>query len=243
MSFHDHGVLSCSDLISVVTNHPGILILLNNLSYLIFREDYYLLPKMRSYLNIFSVFLISSPFALLVMSIVRCLYIGAYYPIFHRTSVTRRRLLTLLAILLIPMTVLYIISKNGLVISILVNLPTLMAFFLPPFIFVNFKLIAIVRKERSKREISCTRKNLKNISIALWVVVCLMLLYIPTSFYIAFNLGEKATNTRIFSWISAPTCRTMNCASNSLIIFCKNTVLRTERIKTLKRLKYRLLGS
>ena len=129
------------------------------------------------------------------------------------------------------MTVLYIISKNGLVISILVNLPTLVAFFLPPFIFVNFKLIAIVRKERSKREISCTRKNLKNISIALWVVVCLMLLYIPTSFYIAFNLAEKSTNTRIFSWIWALTCRTVNCASNSLIIFCKKTVLGTERIK------------
>ena len=53
--YYDHFmimVLSCSDLISVVTNHLGILILLSNLSYLIFREDYYLLPKMRIYLNI-----------------------------------------------------------------------------------------------------------------------------------------------------------------------------------------------
>ena len=141
------------------------------------------------------------------------------------------------------MTVLYIISRNGLVISILVSLPTLIAVFLPPFIFVNFKLIVIVRKERSKREIFYTRKNLKNISRALWVVVRLMLLYIPTSFYIAFNIAEKSTNTRTFSWIWALTCRTMNCASNSLIIFCKNTVLRAERIKTLKRLEYRLLGS
>ena len=82
-------VLSCFDLITVVTNHPGILVNLIFWS----RENYYLLPKIRIYLNIFNVLLIFSPFALLVMSIER--YVGAYYPVFHHTSVTRRRLRTL----------------------------------------------------------------------------------------------------------------------------------------------------
>ena len=99
-------VLSCFDLVTIVTNYPGILL------YLIswFREDFNLLAKMRNYLHLASIFLTYSALALLVMSIER--YLGAYYPIFHRTSVTRRRLLTLLAILLIPTTVMYLISGN-----------------------------------------------------------------------------------------------------------------------------------
>ena len=116
-------VLSCFDLVTVLTNHPGILV------YLIFwlRENYYLLPKIRINLNIFSVHLIFSPFALLVTSIER--YLGAYFPVFHHTSVIRRRLLTLLGIVLIPIAVLYIISRNGLVISISANLLIVMVLF------------------------------------------------------------------------------------------------------------------
>ena len=86
-------VLSCFDLVAVITNHAGILIYL--ISWL--REDYNLLTKMETYLGYVEVFTGLSILALLVMNIER--YLGAYYPIFHRTSVTRRRLLTLLVIL------------------------------------------------------------------------------------------------------------------------------------------------
>ena len=85
-------LLSCFDLVAVLTNHPGILVYL--ISWL--REDYDLLPKMMLYLHMFGVFLGFSVRVLLVMSIER--YLGAYYPILHRTSLTRRRLMTLLAI-------------------------------------------------------------------------------------------------------------------------------------------------
>ena len=83
-------VLSCFDLVAVVTNHPAILLYL--ISWL--REDYDLLTKMETYVGSLEAFLGFSMFAaaLLVMNIER--YLGAYYPIFHRTSVTRRRLLT-----------------------------------------------------------------------------------------------------------------------------------------------------
>ena len=77
--------------------------------------------------------------ALPMMSMER--YLGGSYLIFHRTSVTRRRLLTLLVILLILTTVMYIISRNILVISCRVFMMIFLVLFLPPFIFFdNFKL-------------------------------------------------------------------------------------------------------
>ena len=233
-------VLSCFDLVSVVTNHPGILV------YLIFwlREDYDFLPKVKIYLLCSSILLSISFVALLVMSIER--YLGAYYPIFHRTSVTRRRLLILLAILLIPVITMNIISRNALVISCAVFSLIFMALFLPPFIFVNLKLYIIARKIQLEQAVSSgkrTMTNFKNISTALWAVACLILLYIPNGFYIAFNFAENDTNTERLSAIWALTCSTMNCTLNSLIFFWKNKVLRTEGMKILKTLKDRLVGS
>ena len=234
-------VLSCFDLISVITNYPGMLLYL--ISWLM--EDYDLLPMLvTNYLSIFSAFLVFSFHALLVMSIER--YLGAYYPIFHRTSVTRRRLLTLLAILLMFTIVMFAIFRGSLVIYSILNDIILVALFFPPFIFVNFKLFIIARKVRRERAVSPEkrkRKNLKNISTALWVVGCLMLFYTPTSINIAFNLAEKSLSTIRLSYVWMFTCITMNCTLNSLIFFWKNKVLRTEGIKILKTLKDRLVGS
>ena len=100
-------VLSCFDLFTVTTNYPGVLLYL--ISWLM--GDYDLLLTMGIYLKYSIVFCVFSVLALLVMSIER--YLGAYHPIFHRTSITKRRLLTFLAILLIITTALYIISGKG----------------------------------------------------------------------------------------------------------------------------------
>ena len=233
-------MLSCFDLVAVVTNHPGILV------YLIcwLREDYDSLPKIKIHLNISAVFLVFSFLALLVMSIER--YLGAYYPIFHRTSVTRRRILTVLAISLTPTVVMYIISRNSLVIPRPVFLIIILALCLPPFMFVNIKLFTIARKAHRKRQISPetrAKKNFQNISTALWVVACLMLLSVPSGFYMAFNFAEKDTNSERLSAAWALTCIIMNCTLNSLIFFWKNKVLRAEGMMILKTLKDRLVES
>ena len=235
-------VLSCFDLVSVVTNHPMILVCI--ISWL--REDYDSLPEkeLRIYFNISAVFLVFSLIALLVMSIER--YLGAYYPIFHRTSVTRRRILTAFAILLTPAIVMYIISAGSLVIPHPVFLIILLALFVPPFMFVNFKLFTIAREGHRERQVSPetrAKKNFQNISTVLWLVACLMLLSVPSGFYIAFNLAEKDTNTERLPVIWVLTCSTMNCTLNSLIFFWKNKVLRAEGIKILKTFKDRLTGS
>ena len=227
-------VLSCFDLVSVVTNHPRMLVLIT----FWLKKDYNFVRKTRILLVIFGVFHYFSPLLLLVMSIER--YLGAYYPIFHHTSVTRRRLLTLIAILLIPTSALYMSGKMDLVISTGATQIIALVLFLPPFIFFNFKLFIISRKVTSGKR---KTKNFKNISTALWVVACLMLLYIPASLNAAFILARMSTNTRNLSFIWAYTCNTMNCTLNTLIFFWKNKVLLTEGIKILKTLKDRLVGS
>ena len=194
------------------------------------------------YLHISDAFLGFSFCVLLVMCIER--YLGAYYPIFHRTRLNRCRLLTFLVILLIPLAVLYIISRNELVISSSMSVMIFMGLLIPPFIFTNVKLFIFVRKVHRERAISPEKKttvNLKSISIGLWIVACLMLFSIPMSFYIAFNVAKESTNTIRFSFIWILTSATMNCTLNSLIFFWKNKVLRTEGIKTLKALKDRLI--
>ena len=235
-------LLSCFDLLAVVTNQPAILLYL--ISWL--REDYDLLPTCWLYLDSVPVFFGFSLFALLLMSIER--YLGAYYPIFHRTSVTRRRLMTLLAILLSFQTTLNVISIHDMIIPRAVHpVFILIAVFLP-LIFLNFKLFKISREVRQRISTSpekIERINLKSISTCLLVVACLVVLSIPTCVYIIFNMNtesKEASNARL-SFIWTITFCTMNCTFNSLILFWKNKVLRTEGIKILKTLEDRLVGS
>ena len=237
-------VLSCFDLASVVTNHPMMLV--HIISWL--REDYNLIQKTRIFARIFGALHYFSPLLLLVMSIER--YLGAYYPIFHRTSVTRRRLLTLTAILLIPTCAWHMSKKMDLEFSAKATQIIVIVLFLLPFIFVNFKLFIIARKVHRQRAVSSGKgkgkgktKNFKNISTALWLVACLMLLYIPLSTYIAFYLSRMPKNTMRLSYIWSYTCATMNCTLNTFIFFWKNKVLCAEGIKILKTLKGRLAGS
>ena len=152
-------LLSCFDLVAVVTNSLGTLVYL--ISWL--REDYDLLPKISLYLHISSASLAFSILVLLVMSIER--YLGAYYPILHRTSLTRRRLMTLLAILLIFRTTLQVITTHDMVISRrFVEVIYIFIVFLP-LAFLNFKLFKISREVR-RRTLSEKRTgiNLKSIS-------------------------------------------------------------------------------
>ena len=232
-------VLSCFDMVAVVTNYPGILVYI--ISWL--KEDYDLLQQMRIYLHFTSVFFAFSFVALLLMSIER--YLGASYPMFHHTSVTSRRLLTLLAIMLIVPTVMYTISRMNLIISATLSLIILLGLFLPLFIFVNLKLFIIAKKVNRERAVSTgikrTRMNLKNISSALWAVACLLLLYIPASVEIVF--AEKSKNAARLSYIWLETSIIMNSTLNSLVFFWKNKILRAEGIKIVKTVKDRLVES
>ena len=235
-------VLSFFDFLVVITNHPLLILRL----VLWLKEKNYLLAMVQIYEHFSNVFIGFSIMVLLVMSIER--YLGAYYPFFHRTSLTRRRLLTLLAVLfLVPFT-LTMISVNDWVTSFAVVLGIFFLIVFPPFLFFNYKLFMISRKVRrdiarrrnsaSSPETSTLHVNLRNISTCLLSVGCLLLMYFPAFFFIAFNFAEKSTseNTRMSKfWTS--TVANANSTMNCLIFFWKNDILRREGMKAVKALK------
>ena len=233
-------VLSCCDLLSVVTiNSEFVLHLILRLT-----ENYDLLTTMTKYFNLFSLSGGISMIALLVMCIER--YIGAYHPIFHRTSVNRRRLVIFFAILIILPTTLTIISTDELVISFSVALAIFLSTYLPPFLFINCKLFMISKKMRRNNAASSeTRRiRLKNINACLLVVVCqVFLISIPLSLQVAFSLveGSMSDNANLASlWFG--TTFVTNCSCNSLIFFWKNKILYSEGLKIIKKLKDRTVG-
>ena len=230
-------VLSCFDLASVVTNHAGLLI------YLIcwLREDYDSLPKVKIYLEYSITFLASSLLVLLVMNFER--YLETHHPFFHHTSVTKRRMLTILAVLLISYTILHMISRNDLVISEFLSTKASAAVVFLLLLYLNFKLFKIskeIRRRKNKPSIS-----LKGVSSCILAVTCLVVLLTPTIVHTVFIViieNKRALNRRLaFVWVL--TIFAMNGTFNSLIFFWKNKVLRTEGIKILKTLKNRLLAS
>jgi hypothetical protein len=171
-------------------------------------------------------------------------YLATSYPIFHRTSVTKRRLLTLLAILIIVKITLTVMSVNDFVISYEVNLIIFSLLLIPAMLFINYKLFLVVRKSRKNKRISPDMKKtffLKNISSCLLVVACFVVVSIPGFVYIGLRINSPKTR---YTWDNANlagmwtiTIALMNCTFNCLIFYWKNKVLRTEGLKVLKSMK------
>ena len=157
---------------------------------------------------------------------------GTSYPIFHRKSVTKGRLLTLLAMLLIVQVILAVISVNDFIISDQVHTLLISILFVPPTLFVNYKLFLVVRKSHKNRRISPEMKNtfsLKNISSCLLVVACVVV-------YIGLRINSPESTHTLdnanVAGIWAKTIALMNCTFNCLIFYWKNKVLRTRRIES-----------
>ena len=163
-------VLSCCDLLAVLVNHP----LLALFAMLWLTEKFNVYPSwMCISLSLSNIFVGFSLLALLVMNFDR--YLATYYPIFHRTSVTKERLLTLLAILSIIEITLVLLSVNNFVISPTVLLLICFIILSPPMLFINYKLFTIARKSRRNNGKRTQMKNtfsLKNISSCLLAVAC-----------------------------------------------------------------------
>jgi multisubunit Na+/H+ antiporter MnhB subunit len=183
-----------------------------------------------------------SLFALLVMNFDR--YLATSYPIFHRTSVTKRRLLTLFSILIIVEITLTVMSVNNLVISYQVHLLIISILLIPAMLFINYKLFLVVRKSRKNKRISPEMKktfSLKNISSCLLAVACVVVVSIPGFVYIGLRINSPETthtlNNATLAGMWVATISLMNCTFNCLIFYWKNKVLRTEGLKVLKSLK------
>jgi hypothetical protein len=186
------------------------------------------------------IFLEFSLFALLVMNFDR--YLATSYPIFHRTSVTKGRLLTLLAILSIFDITLNVIAVNDFLISYDVHVLILSILLTPPMLFINYKLFKVVRKSRRNKRVSPDMKktsfSLKNISSCLLVVACVVVVSTPVCVYVGLRIKSPETTNILdnatLAGMWATTIILMNCTFNCLIFYWKNKVLRTEGLKVLK---------
>ncbi len=232
-------VLSCFDLLACLTSNP--LVVLTTMLALTGKLDVY--PSWLDIsINLSSLFFVFSLHALMVMSIDR--YLGTYYPIFHRTSVTKGKLLTLLAILSILELLLELLSVNNFVISSRTHALILFIIFFPTMIFINYKLFIIARKSRRNNGISPEMKktlSLKNISSCLLAAACVLVLSIPASVYIGLEKNSKATLTLSdngnLARLWSRTLLSVNSTCNCLIFYWKNKILRTEGMKLIKGMK------
>jgi hypothetical protein len=185
------------------------------------------------------IFVEFSLFALLVMNFDR--YLATFYPIFHRTSVTKGRLSTLLAILIIVEITFNVMSVNDFVISYQVYAIIRSLLFIPAMLFMNYKLFLVVRKSRRHKRISPDMKktlSLKNISSCLLAVACVVVVSIPAFVYIGLRINSPETKDALdnanLAGMWAITISLMICTFNCLIFYWKNKVLRTEGWKVLK---------
>ena len=233
-------ILSCCDLLVALTNHPltALLAMLWLTKKMNACPEWLLISVHLPYMLSFS-----SPLALLVMSVDR--YLATHYPLFHRTSVTKGKLLTFFAFLFFIQITVTIMSINDLVIPYQVGLLILGIIFISPMIFINYKLFTVTRKSLyDYNGISPEMKkflSLKNISSCLLVVACLLVLSIPLSVYIVLRLtskeNEKTLDNAGLAALWVATTISMNSTFNCLIFYWKNKILRDEGMKVIKSMK------
>ncbi len=227
-------ILSCCDLLVILTNNPLVaaIAMLQLTGKLDVYPSWAVIP-----LSLSSFILVISLVALFVMNFNR--YLATYYPILHRTSVTKGKLLTLFVVLSILEQVLELIPVKDEMLTLLV----LITLF-PPMLFINYKLFIIVRKSRRNNGISPEMKktlSLKNISSCLLAVACILVLSIPAAVYIGLGINSKETTTLSDNANLARfwnrTFFSMNSTCNCLIFYWKNKILRTEGMKLIKGMK------
>ncbi len=232
-------VLSCCDLLAVSTNNPLLAVIA--MLWLTGKLD---INCTWPYicLRLTDIFLGISLFALLVMSFDR--YLATSYPIFHRTSVTKGRLLTLLGILIIIGVTLAVMSVNDFVISNHVHILIIFILLTPLMLFINYKLFLLVKNSHRNNRISPERKKTfspKTISSCLLVVACFAVLSIPVFFYIGLSINSSGRSFTLdnanLAGIWAETITSMNCTFNCLIFYWKNKALRTDGLKVVKSMK------
>ena len=167
-------------------------------------------------------------------------YLATHYPIFHRTSVTKGKLLALFNFLVIIQITVIGISVNELVISYQVGVFIFFIIFILPMFFINYKLFTVASNSRRNNEISPEMKksfSLKNISSCLLVVACLIVLSIPTFVYIGLRLTSKETEFTLdnaqIAGLWAHTIVSMNSTFNCLIFYWKDKTLRTKGMKVI----------
>ena len=231
-------ILSYCDLLAALTNNP--IMVLMAMTYL--TERFYVHPRLAYIISMSASTFLGLPLlALFVLNFER--YLATYYPIFHRTSVTKGRLLILLGILIVANLTLRALAVNDFAIPNQVSILIFFVTLVPPVIFIIYKLFTIAKKNRGKYRAKLrTNFALKNVSSCLLATTCFVVLSIPAFVYlgISLSLSWKQTMTLYSAAMAASWSKTLisvNSTFNSLIFYWRDKALRSEGMKVIKAMK------
>ena len=225
-------ILSCCDLIVVIVSHPLIICLA--LTWAI--EDHRMLERKNIFRWINNFLVGFASITLLTMNIER--YLSTAHPLFHRRSVTKRRLVALLALLQVVdfvFTILQVFLPTSVYIicSIVV-----IVIFLASIFFMNYKMfmIAMVAKRNGNRR---SAVNFKTASTCLLAVLCFLFSSIPLILHLFFEIFSTFNDDVLVSYyLWAVTAVAMDSTFNCFLFFWRNKILRAEGVKILNRFRF-----
>ena len=236
-------VLSCLDELAVAIVHPILISSTISWSMRTFPQELMTTWKYTSIL-----LGASSMFALLTLTIER--FLSVRFPIFHRTSITRKQLVLLLTFLTMTVVamspLLYFQAKVLGYILVLV----FVLFFLFAFVFLNYKMLSVIKSKQrhgnvnetstatpSHQERKTYKINFKNVSTCSLAVGCFLICSSPQIVYSAWRFISKISSNDRQAILFNLWCSTfffMNSTFNCLIFFWKNSILRREGMKMFK---------
>ena len=237
-------LLSCFDLAVVTITHPVII-----LSTIFWSNKD--CSERREQVKIYICILphAFSMVALLTLNIER--FLGLTFPIFHRTSVTKKKLLTLQAFLTILLSGQIVLFLNNLKILSHVFVTADLFVLLSLFIYFNYKMFIIAKSKFRNKDVAPAtamsrdegRKlrmlNFKTILTCSLAVACFFICSSPQIIFSALRLTSETPlydrQVVLFN-LWALTFVSMNSTFNCLIFFWKNSILRREGVKIVKHL-------
>ena len=224
-------VLSCFDLGVVMVGHPTII----RAAIISWSPGYKTTLQMHYSKQFTTAYVVLQAFsfcALLTMNIDR--YLAIAHPIFHKTSVTKSRLLKLmlalqLLILVIPISrsIPYLWKLYNIISAVVV------AILITAMLFINGRMLVIARQKQTPPGVqrSTLSAEAKRSHTCLVVMACFFICLSPLIAYNALRFREITFDGIFRFWAS--TAAAMNSALNCVIFAWRNRILYAEVKKTL----------
>ena len=223
-------ILSCCDLIVVIVGHP----LTIGQALVWTMDDRRILESLIIFETINSVLVGFSSTALLTMNMER--YLATVHPLLHRRSVTKRRIVAVVAVFHTVDVVLttakaFLPGSANDISSILAII-----IFVILIIFMNLKMFMVAMSAKrngttNKRSVT----NFKAASTCLLAVLCFCCCSIPLIFHFFFKLFSTFSDDALISfYLWATTAVNLDSTFNCFLFFWRNKLLRVEGKKILK---------
>ena len=220
-------VLSGYDLLVVLVSHPLVIIS----AVILFSKGSDILDK--NYVIFSFIVTVISCFSLLVLLILTLeRYLGLAYPLFHKTSVTKRRLtffifiIQFLSLVLITFSHVYEVTD--------IDLYTLiMAVVL--IILMNIRMFFIAKSKRTASAKGAS--NVRKYYICLFALASFTVCTLPSIIYyklIVMGRIDRTSKSALLYFFWTITLVSINSSANSIIFFWNNSVLRSEGKKIIK---------